>query len=80
MGDIFGPIDGDESTGWLVSEQGKCLCDKGQTCWHINEEEDRHDQVEHEQDSPFGLLASTDVPSCEKKVNWCNNEGDNCDG
>ena len=83
MGDIFCPINSNESTRRLVPEQGKCLCDKEETCWHINEEEDGHDQVEDEQGSVCELLARPDVSilelSGQQKVDRCDNERDNCD-
>ena len=44
---IFCPIYGDKDSEQLIS-QGKCLSEKGQTSWDVDEEEDGHDD---EQDS-----------------------------
>ena len=80
VGDIFCPINGNEGIRRLVSEQSKSLCDKGQTYWHIDKEEDGHGEVENEQGSAFELLARTDVPRGQKEVNWHDDEWDNRNG
>ena len=53
-------------------EKGECLCNKGQTCWHADKEE--------EQGSAFKPLARIDVPRGQKEVNRCDDERDNRDG
>ena len=68
--------------GGLISQQGKCLCDEGQS-GNIYKQEDSHGEVEDEKRSSFELFARIDVSisesSGQKEVNWCNDERDNCD-
>jgi len=84
MRNVFCPIYSKKGTRRLVSQQGKCLCDERQTCWHVDEEEDSHDEVKDEQGSALELLARNDVSIVEstgqKEVNWGDDERDNCDG